>query len=555
MADPCAFVNSSREIAQRFLQTIVVVDDKAFLRDEDRPHDNLQTPGRDIKPGKDGVTDTDAQKTAVDTHELNAKELIDRFAEKGLICAIIRPESETENLNPKTLAVSKRADIVVLDWVIDNVRGKKTLELIKEITKADANQSNNDRVRLIAVYTGDQELSKIIDIIEEDLKADYSPTRINDFTLKWGASRVTIYGKEGISLPDALKARIIPITNLPDTLVNEFAEMTMGLLSNFALASFTAIRDNAHRVLTKFRSCLDAPYLAHRSLIDPPGEAESHVLPLFVSELESVLKDTGVTDHVTAKNIEQWLDCHDMSPIDLHQRMKIETETAARDAIMALVKEGIRNEGSSSSCPNWEKLLRPLKKETDKGHLSDLTNILTMDGKSGKQYDEELALLMSVNSRYSLPPPILALGTIVAEDTESGTSYLVCIQPLCDSVRLSEPRHFPFLKFTLASSPEAKDFGYIVKDRDKTIELRLKIRPHETQQILFKPKSGEQEIRALQTGADWTFSSDSAQTVRQFRWIADLKPAHAQRIANDFAYQVSRVGLTESEWLRRKAKQ
>lgn len=40
----------------------------------------------------------------------------------------------------------------------------------------------------------------------------------------------------------------------------------------------------------------------------------------------------------------------------------------------------------------------------------------------------------------------------------------------------------------------------------------------------------------------------------QFKWISELKNDHAQRISNDFAAKLSRVGLDESEWLRRWAK-
>jgi hypothetical protein len=39
----------------------------------------------------------------------------------------------------------------------------------------------------------------------------------------------------------------------------------------------------------------------------------------------------------------------------------------------------------------------------------------------------------------------------------------------------------------------------------------------------------------------------------KFIWILDLKEAHAQRIANLYAARLSRVGLDESEWLRRWA--
>ena len=37
----------------------------------------------------------------------------------------------------------------------------------------------------------------------------------------------------------------------------------------------------------------------------------------------------------------------------------------------------------------------------------------------------------------------------------------------------------------------------------------------------------------------------------ELTWIAQLKPAHAQRIAEALGRELTRVGLDESEWLRR----
>lgn len=38
-----------------------------------------------------------------------------------------------------------------------------------------------------------------------------------------------------------------------------------------------------------------------------------------------------------------------------------------------------------------------------------------------------------------------------------------------------------------------------------------------------------------------------------FQWVFDLKDADAQKVANHFAAQLARVGLDESEWLRRSS--
>jgi hypothetical protein len=43
-----------------------------------------------------------------------------------------------------------------------------------------------------------------------------------------------------------------------------------------------------------------------------------------------------------------------------------------------------------------------------------------------------------------------------------------------------------------------------------------------------------------------------AQPPSKFEWVAELKPFHAQRMAEYVSREFSRVGLTESEWLRQQ---
>lgn len=40
---------------------------------------------------------------------------------------------------------------------------------------------------------------------------------------------------------------------------------------------------------------------------------------------------------------------------------------------------------------------------------------------------------------------------------------------------------------------------------------------------------------------------------RQCEWVAQLKPGHAQRIAQDLGTSLARVGVIEAEWIRLKA--
>jgi hypothetical protein len=38
--------------------------------------------------------------------------------------------------------------------------------------------------------------------------------------------------------------------------------------------------------------------------------------------------------------------------------------------------------------------------------------------------------------------------------------------------------------------------------------------------------------------------------IQKLEWVAQLKPAHAQRVAHDIGQSFSRVGVVEAEWLR-----
>ncbi len=63
--------------------------------------------------------------------------------------------------------------------------------------------------------------------------------------------------------------------------------------------------------------------------------------------------------------------------------------------------------------------------------------------------------------------------------------------------------------------------------------------------LTFKPIKGQ--IGA--TDLDFIDTSKNA-----YKWVAQLKPKHAQQAVEQFARELSRVGLTESEWLRLKSK-
>jgi hypothetical protein len=90
------------------------------------------------------------------------------------------------------------------------------------------------------------------------------------------------------------------------------------------------------------------------------------------------------------------------------------------------------------------------------------------------------------------------------------------------------------------------------------VRLKLIVKPSRCCMVSFTPPvTGDPHvIRAVDRGDGFVFESDGSVPTyrRRFRWIADLKYEQAQRDISGFASYISRVGLDESEWLRRSAK-
>src|SRR6266446_5873683 len=171
-----AFRQHSEGIVRDFLQTIMVVDDRAYFEEKESkaiPTD-VMAPGpprfdaearlaEEPTPSDENSGDTTSDETEfgkepvekeslVDkAHELNAKKLIEDFAAKGMVCAVIRPKDvEVASLQDKVYPLAENCDIVVFDWVLYGVTdGGKVKELISEITKRSSDAVK--RLRLITV--------------------------------------------------------------------------------------------------------------------------------------------------------------------------------------------------------------------------------------------------------------------------------------------------------------------------------------------------------------------------------------------------------------------
>ncbi|PZP17456.1 MAG: hypothetical protein DI613_23650 [Kocuria rhizophila] len=163
--------------------------------------------------------------------------------------------------------------------------------------------------------------------------------------------------------------------------------------------------------------------------------------------------------------------------------------------------------------------------------------------------DQLFSMRMSLRSRYAKPSPVLQLGTIVEQDG----LYAVCVQPLCDSVRIDGSRMFPLLPLEIVSEGDRIQSDLTVRDSNNPggyVRLRLVPKPSRILMRDFKSgPSGAVQVRRYRNVERFSEVKVKGRG-KSWRWVGDLKADHAQRMVERLSSEFSRVGLEEAESLR-----
>lgn len=518
------FFKLSKEVANRFIQSIVFIDDRAFLAD-----------------------------TGDNTNAFNSNIISKAFAESGKICAIYAPitESDIKTYYP----ILNKADIVILDWYLqltnesdrdldpeadaemDDPRGEYTISLIRNLT----DESSNKNLKLIVIYTGDN-IAAIKDEIAKEFSS--SPFKEEDFSMQINNVRIVLRGKgdnsdKQYNYNTDLNTFVVPYIELPDHILNEFTKMSSGLVSNYALESATLIREQTSRILGVFSPSLDPAYLGHRTLLENPSDAKSLLTKLYGDVITELIEAEEIN---TDKWIEYWL-----------------SQNISENEIML---------GGNKIVRNQDILLNIINSSGGVSERIQKATKVSVSKKDGVKYISHLFKYKDVNvdnsnisfaqlthHKNAICPiktaPVLTLGTIIKKREDRKTTFFICIQQRCDSVRIpnedSNDRRFIFLPLT-EKAPDAKDsqnrLSPIIID-NATI-LYLNGQSFDIKTIRFKANATK-KVNAVFIDDKWIFKSIHKEV---FEWVVDLKELHAQRIVNNYCAQLSRVGLNESEWLR-----
>ena len=516
------------EIAERFLLTAVIVDDEAKISDLPEPTESLETPSRHTVgtvPGGRNVT----QKASA--HSLDARTIVETFARRGLICAVTAPW-EDDSLATTVLPAARRSDLVILDWRLHHDYGAKTIELLKNLLQ----NSEVGRLRLIAIYTGENDLFGIQESIRRALSNQgwkFEPCG-QSVDLSYEHCRIVIYAKSRTQLAPDLKDRAISEDDIPNRLIKDFAEMTRGLLPSIALTSLAAVRENAHKVLNSFSSELDAAFLAHRACLPIPDNSQQHIVNLLDSELHAIMDDASTQeDPANIEAIREWL-------------------------LSRFGQEKIFEFGQGKKL-SFDKTVALLQCGLDKSNILNrkdfgiLSSRFLGNGEESEELDQRLAWMFNFRTVNDSPSPILQLGTALQiQDPESGADLFLCMRPRCDSLRLDNEEVFPLLP--LIDPKQKQNQIQLVLKTGQNDYLRRSVCTNPSQWSLpeFTPDDSKKCVVA-ERSADGQFFFTSTNGTR-FNWIGELKAEFAQRVAQHFASGLSPVATDNSEWLRRHEK-
>ncbi len=575
------FMGYSKDVITDFLQTVVIVDDEAFL------DETCQTPtvSKIQSPSGRRSEEESIEKTSIEDdtpHQLNAKKLSDKFAQKGLLCTALRPTNNEIDTYEKVL---KKADIVILDWKLksEEADGETAKGLIKSIIQ-DANGKTQKALRNIVIYSGENNLKEKIELVKDDLNDELGePKKPNDYSLVYDNFQIKIYAKKATQRAPKDEDILKDEEALVESIIDDFTNQVAGLVPNIALQSLAELRKNTHKILGVFSKELDEAYLSHRMLLPHPKDAENFMIDIFVSEIQSILEDsTQVNTTLNIKQIMKWFNKYFDDKrykrffFNGNYQFNNNDDNNRIISTFNLDKSCDINtdEGRNKIIENKEKLLEILKNIFENGYcilndkkecdpdidcrllegkkkkpIKDLTKYLFLDDDKAKKFEKELSILSTIKKQYDSPEPIMTLGTVIKK--QNTDSYFICIVPRCDAARIKcGAAPFMILPLTLREETETnKKFELIIQD-DRYRRFAIEYKTKNLTVLLLKKEDGldTEPLLAKKEDNTWYFIDNED---NKYIWISNLKRDKAQAILNKFSAQLSRVGFNESEYLRR----
>jgi hypothetical protein len=462
------------------------------------------------------------------------------FLKKEFIVPYLKLKNDNDSLD-SIKKILKKTDVIILDWQMHQDNGRKASDLLLSVIEP----SQKPELRLFVIFTDDPQYKNLLSqTILPKLKGIGAINDIPENTecvFKFGHSKIVVLEKiNGEKTETAVSDE-----QLPNRIIEEFTEITSGLVSNTILKAVSVIRRNTHSLLAVFNKDLDAAYLAHRAMLLTPEDSELLLKGTIIDSFDSLLTYSQINSVNNIDQIEKWIDENDKDPVVPHisigkgdNKLDIELNKENKKKWLKvgwkkLIQDQPNNQLGESHYEYFERGNGPLFSTSIKSFVPD-----------GISASQDFAILTHHKSNFTTPSyiPFLTLGVVV----QNGDDYLLCIQQRCDSVRIDkdETRNFLFLPLTQKGS-----FPIVFKNRNGEYIIRKASLNKCHHLCIIKFGQTNNGIVAAEKEEDvFCFKSVDGSI---YTWIFDLKESHSQRIANKYAAELSRVGVDESEWLRR----
>ena len=504
-----------------YFQTALVIDDRLeFDYRNLEALDSEQTSGLDDEPDSGLVSPPEEDETPI-----RPASLVRAFLDEGIVCSVLEPKKDDPNLIDLALRAAQIADLLILDWLLFG-DAFNTVEAIRNIAEVE-----DGRLRVIVVFTGVSSLDNIAVRLVEDAEFE----TVDNFVLRRRDTVVLVFGKPGITLTGGEDSRTAAsYSDLPRMIRDDLEMLYKGLMPRFVFQGVNVLRESMPRLLATFKSELDVAALVHRALLPESNDAGVQFIQLLVSNFEQALIEQNVNEIWSADSVGAFLEVEALITEPEHLAEKVKSATgfpsllrisddyvAAREAVtVGLPEMGIRDPNAQ-----W---------------VNDLTAVFG----EGQMANERLASLMSTIS-FGAVPPRLEFGVVVED--ESG-EYWLCSQPLCDSVRLSEPRAFPMMPLRRYDKKTDKcPDAMILGEHGQFLPVTIDRSPHKLAMPRFAPS--ERGVVVPSGGSmNWRFVSVDGDV---YKAVTRLRIEVATQAVQDYASMASRTGVDVSEWMRR----
>lgn len=531
--------DSILNVPREFLSAAVLIDDELYWDQSKDDH-----AAEIVEPDEFDTAEADSEPSQAVSSKIDAEQVVDGFSELGLVCATYK-WAPGHSTFPNS---SEKADLIILDWKLDDQEEIGTTAVSFLNGRLSRDLSGTRRLRYVVIYT-DKPKAGVIDKLQNELDVPDNVQIVTD------DDSVEIKEDGGPSLWRILyqSKKSVEEKKLAKAILRDFAGFLDGLLPRAVMSGVAELRNRTFEHLYRFNRTVD------------PAVA-SHLLAKRSSELEFPAASDAFSEYVIGLIVNDFSDA--LYGSDLLRKTASSSEVKGRMSTSEGARLRLDGNEKDVSLAQLDALLHGQSFEaflTTAGTVFGLNakgkKKLT-EGKSSIEFAEvdtlQNSALSNIDQMSRYPRQLagqfqLKSGVIVKVDGENDNPdrILVCVQPVCDAVRLATDddvsTRFPFIELEVV--PATRKFTFVVKMADEYVYLLTRHKVSELTMASFFASKDSGDVRTRGEGNERHFvDADGV----KYQWVSELKEIYAIELQNQLSHQASRIGSDKFEWLRVK---